>query len=132
MANRRRRDKLALCRKLLGGAAEDANQPLPRKYQSLYETFSGQSLQQCPAGRTGAMKLTEYLAPLSGQATALPTVTTRRALHLRLSIHLKLDTSWGVSQWYAATLNQPVPPPVVCKWERRILFVLRFLVAEEF
>ncbi len=67
LANRRRRAKLALCRNLLGGAAGHAvtNQPLPNDYQALYETITGQSLQQCPACRAGTLKLTEYLAPLS-------------------------------------------------------------------
>ena len=72
LANRQRRDKLALCRKLLGAAAEYANQPLPPDYQSLYETVTGQSLQQCPACRTGTMKLTEHLAPLSGTGNCAP------------------------------------------------------------
>lgn len=74
LANRRRREKLALCRQLLGSAAEppDPNQPLPRDYQLLYETVTAESLQQCPACRTGTMKLTEYLAPLSGVLTITP------------------------------------------------------------
>jgi hypothetical protein len=68
LANRRRRAQLTLCRQLLGSATvqPDSNQPLPRDYQSLYETVTGESLQQCPACRTGTMKLTEYLVPLSG------------------------------------------------------------------
>ena len=67
LANRRRRAKLALCRKLLGGAAGPTvtNQPLPNDYQALYQTVTGKSLQQCPACRAGTLKLTEYLAPLS-------------------------------------------------------------------
>jgi hypothetical protein len=67
LANRRRRHKLALCRKLLGEAAGPTvfHQPLPRDYQSLYETLTGQSLKQCPACHTGTMKLTQCLAPLS-------------------------------------------------------------------
>jgi hypothetical protein len=67
LANRRRREKLTLCRKLLSGAATHpvTNQPLPRDYQSLYETLTGQSLKQCPACRAGTMKLTELLAPLA-------------------------------------------------------------------
>ena len=74
LANRRRRQKLALCRQLLGSAAEspDTNLRLPRDYQSLYETVTGQSLQQCPACRAGTMKLTAYLAPLSGVLTFTP------------------------------------------------------------
>ena len=74
LANRHRRDKLALCRQLLNGTAGPTvtNQPLSRDYQSLYETVTGQSLQQGPACRTGTMKLTERLAPLSGVLNYTP------------------------------------------------------------
>jgi hypothetical protein len=67
LANRQRRHKLALCRTLLGAAASPTitNQPLPRDYQSLYQTVTGQSLMQCPACRAGTMKLTQSLTPLS-------------------------------------------------------------------
>lgn len=67
LANRRRRHKLALCRTLLGAATSPtiSNQPLPRDYQSLYQTVTGQSLKQCPACRAGTMKLTQCLAPLA-------------------------------------------------------------------
>ena len=66
LANRQRRHKLALCRTLLGTASPTiTNQPLPRDYQSLYQTVTGQSLKQCPACRAGTMKLTQHLAPLA-------------------------------------------------------------------
>ena len=67
LANRQRRHKLALCRTLLGAAAcpTTTNQPLPRDYQSLYQTLTGHSLKQCPACRAGTMKLTQCLGPLS-------------------------------------------------------------------
>ena len=67
LANRRRRHKLALCRTLLDAAASATitNQPLPRDYQSLYQTVTGQSLKQCPACRAGTMQLTQSLAPVS-------------------------------------------------------------------
>ncbi len=66
LANRRRRQQLALCRKLLAGLYAPAltSQPLPHDYQSLYEIVTGQSLKLCPVCRTGTMKLTERLAPL--------------------------------------------------------------------
>lgn len=82
LANRHRRDKLANCRKLLGSAVERTltNQPLPRDYQSLYETVTGQSLQQCPACRTGTMRLAEYLAPLSGAVNFITPVTAPQAI----------------------------------------------------
>jgi hypothetical protein len=68
LANRQRRHKLALCRKLLGDPAGQTVflQPLPRDYQSLYQTLTGHSLKQCPACRAGTMKLTQSLAPLPG------------------------------------------------------------------
>jgi hypothetical protein len=67
LANRGRRDKLALCRKLLGFELGNSItiQPLPRDYKSLYQTITGESLVQCSVCRAGEMRLTEYLAPLS-------------------------------------------------------------------
>jgi hypothetical protein len=72
LANRGRRDKLALCRNLLGHEVENSIsiQPLPRDYKALYQSLTGQSLGLCPACRTGTMKLTEYLAPSSRVANA--------------------------------------------------------------
>jgi hypothetical protein len=67
LANRRRREKLALCRKLLSDAVAHGvtNQPLPPDYQALYETVTGQSLVQCSACHAGKMRLIERLAPLA-------------------------------------------------------------------
>jgi hypothetical protein len=67
LANRRRREKLALCRQVLGCPAEppDPNLAQPRDYQAVYETVTGKSLRQCPACHAGTMKLTQSLAPLS-------------------------------------------------------------------
>jgi hypothetical protein len=81
LANRRRRQQLARSRQLLDATPTDTN-PLPRDYQELYKTVTGESLQQCPACGAGTMKLTEYLAPLSsgfsftpqGHSTAAPQV----------------------------------------------------------
>jgi len=72
LANRHRREKLALCRRLLSGAAAHpvSNQPLPRDYQALYETITGASLLQCSACRAGKMRLTERLAPLASLGCA--------------------------------------------------------------
>ena len=73
LANRRRREQLAHCRQLLGTTAPATdNNPLPREYQSLYQAVTGESLQQCPNCGLGTMKLTEYLAPLSGVLTFTP------------------------------------------------------------
>lgn len=60
LANRRRHEQLARCRELLGTTAQ-AIEPLPRDYKSLYETVTGESLQHCPACRTGNMK---FAAPI--------------------------------------------------------------------
>jgi hypothetical protein len=72
LANRRRRENLALCRRLLNGAAAHpvTNQSLPRDYQALYETITGASLVQCPACRAGKMRLTQRLAPLTSLGCA--------------------------------------------------------------
>jgi hypothetical protein len=75
LANRRR-GKLARCRQLLGAVAtpSDTN-PLPRDYQSLYETVTGESLQLCPACQRGTMKLTAYLSPLVAGVKPPPQLT---------------------------------------------------------
>jgi len=74
LANRHRREKLARCRQLLGSAAEqpDTNIPLPRDYQALFQTVTGQSLLLCPACGAGTMTLTEFLAPLLGALSRPP------------------------------------------------------------
>jgi hypothetical protein len=63
LANRRRGEQLARCRQLLG-AANTVGQTPPADYKSLYETVTGESLQHCPACRTGNMKFAAYLASL--------------------------------------------------------------------
>jgi hypothetical protein len=77
IANRSRKEKLALCRKLLG-VDEDyatANQPVPSDYKSLYESLTGESLAQCPACHSGKMSCTEILAPLGRSGTRFdPTI----------------------------------------------------------
>jgi hypothetical protein len=63
LANRRRCGKLARCRQLLGAVAtaSDTN-PLPRDYQSLYETVTGESLQLClPEGHNEVECLPEAI-----------------------------------------------------------------------
>jgi len=88
LANRSRREKLTICRTLLGSTAGQTviNQPLPRDYQALYETITGASLVQCPACHTGTMKLTEPLAPLESPGHCAP------HLHLTL-ITAAIDSS---------------------------------------
>ncbi|MGH8771105.1 MAG: IS91 family transposase [Burkholderiales bacterium] len=63
LANRRRREQLARCRQLLGTPAQPT-QPLPDDYKSLYQTVTGESLEHCPACRTGKMKFAAPLASL--------------------------------------------------------------------
>jgi hypothetical protein len=68
LANRRR-DELARCRQLLGTTDQTA-ESLSRDYQSLYQTVTGTSLQQCPACRTGTMKFFSSLAALTNNSAA--------------------------------------------------------------
>jgi hypothetical protein len=70
LANRRR-DELARCRQLLGAADQTVNS-LSQDYQSLYQTVTGTSLQQCPACRAGTMKFFSRLLALTNNS-ALPT-----------------------------------------------------------
>jgi hypothetical protein len=67
LANRHRREQLTRCRQLLDTAAQ-ATEPLPVDYKSLHQTVTGESLEQCPACRSGKMK---FAAPL-GSLVALP------------------------------------------------------------
>ena len=60
LANRCRREQLARCRQLLG-AATQATEPQPSDYKSLYQSITGESLEACPACRSGNMK---FAAPL--------------------------------------------------------------------
>jgi putative transposase/transposase-like zinc-binding protein len=65
LANRRRREQLARCRQLLGTTAQ-ATESLPHDYKALYETVTGESLELCPACRTGNMKFAAPLLSLVG------------------------------------------------------------------
>ena len=67
LANRHRREQLTRCRQLLDTAAQ-ATEPLPVDYKSLHQTVTGESLEQCPACRSGKMK---FAAPL-GSLVAMP------------------------------------------------------------
>ena len=67
LANRRRRHQLARCRHLLG-AAVPTTPSLPSDYKSLYETVTGESLDQCRVCRTGHMKFVGPLVPLLSYA----------------------------------------------------------------
>ncbi len=67
LANRRRHDQLARCRQLLG-AAVPTPPSLPGDYKSLYETVTGESLDQCRVCRTGHMKFAGPLVPLVSYA----------------------------------------------------------------
>jgi hypothetical protein len=70
LANRRRREQLARCRRLLGAEVQ-ATQPQPGDYKSLYLSVTGESLESCPACRAGKMK---FAAPL-GSLVAMPFVS---------------------------------------------------------
>jgi hypothetical protein len=71
LANRRRREQLARCRQLLGQATP-ATKPLPSDYKSLYETVTSESLERCPACRTGNMKFAALLVSLLGYGAHNP------------------------------------------------------------
>jgi hypothetical protein len=62
LANRRR-GELARCRQLLG-TPDQTVETLHQDYQSLYQTVTGTSLQQCPACHTGSMKFFAPFVPL--------------------------------------------------------------------
>ena len=68
LANRRR-GALARCRQLLG-MTEQTVEALCQDYKSLYQTFTGTSLRQCPACRAGTMKFLSSLVPLSHYAAS--------------------------------------------------------------
>jgi hypothetical protein len=63
LANRRRREQLARCRQLLGTTVQ-FTEPQPVDYKSLYQSVTGQSLESCPACRTGNMKFASPLGSL--------------------------------------------------------------------
>jgi hypothetical protein len=67
LANRRR-GELAHCRPLLG-TPDQTVESLSQDYQSLYQTVTGTSLQQCPACRTGTMKFCSSLVALRNNST---------------------------------------------------------------
>jgi Putative transposase/Transposase zinc-binding domain len=65
LANRRRGEQLARCRRLL--SATQTTEPQPADYKSLYQSVTGQSLESCPACRTSNMK---FAAPLGSLVPA--------------------------------------------------------------
>ncbi len=67
LANRRRRERLARCRQLLG-AGVPTTPSLPRDYKTLYETVTGESLDHCRVCRIGYMKFARLLVPLVSYA----------------------------------------------------------------
>jgi hypothetical protein len=71
LANRRRHDQLVRCRHLLG-AAVPTTPSLPSDYKSLYETITGESLDQCRVCRTGYMTFARVLVPLVSYAGSQP------------------------------------------------------------
>ncbi len=65
LANRRRREKLVRCRQLLGAA--QTTEPQSVDYKSLYQSVTGESLESCPACRSGNMR---FAAPLGSMVAA--------------------------------------------------------------
>ncbi len=79
LANRRRREQLARCRQLLGSTAQ-ATEPQPSNYKSLYETVTGESLESCPACRTGNMKFAAPLGSLVSYGASYSSVLAPQAI----------------------------------------------------
>jgi len=63
LANRHRRLKLALCRRLLALPCADLL-PSPADFRDLYQALTGQSLRRCPQCGVGTMVAIELLAPV--------------------------------------------------------------------
>ena len=67
LSNRRRGEKLTLCRQLLGMPAPEPETPAAAQpaadYAALYEKLTGSPLRQCPDCRQGRMTEIEILAP---------------------------------------------------------------------
>lgn len=70
LSNRYRRQKLAICRQLLGMAplekTPDTTNPV-RDYRDRYEQLTGFSLRECPACHQGCMVILKRLAAVSRQ-----------------------------------------------------------------
>jgi hypothetical protein len=63
MANCNRKEKLALCRKLLAAPIAELLPNPKRDHRDLYEGLTGQSLRLCPKCKTGVMATSEILKP---------------------------------------------------------------------
>ena len=68
LSNRRRSEKLALCRRLLNMPVSDPSskaedQAADGDYRDRYEQLTGRSLRQCPLCKQGQMAPVEILAP---------------------------------------------------------------------
>jgi hypothetical protein len=63
MANCNRKEKLALCRKLLSMPIAELLPDPKRDHRDLYEELTGQSLRLCPKCKTGVMAVSEILEP---------------------------------------------------------------------
>ena len=62
LGNRHRKEKLELCRRLLGmPASAEPTDPTVRDYRDRYEQLTGDSLHQCPQCKQGSMLVIEIL-----------------------------------------------------------------------
>ena len=61
LGNRVRRQKLALCRKLLNSQPPPVESPQPLDYRDLFEKLTGRSLRQCPHCEAGQMRVVATL-----------------------------------------------------------------------
>jgi len=62
LANRHRRDRLALCRRLLNTPPPETNTQL-LDWKSRHQALTGESIDICPACHKGRMHLARILAP---------------------------------------------------------------------
>lgn len=69
LANRHRKQKLDLCRRLLEVTAAGYLPTLPADYKTCYQLLTGQSLDLCPQCRQGHMIRVLTVLPISRQAT---------------------------------------------------------------
>jgi hypothetical protein len=62
LGNRYRKEKLTLCRQLLGMPEEQATCDASLDYRDLYEELTGKSLRECPVCHKGCMRVIAVLA----------------------------------------------------------------------
>jgi hypothetical protein len=70
LGNRYRKQKLALCRQLLGMPEELPTCPPSNDYRDLYEKLTGRSLRECPVCHQGRMRVIALLQKANKHPTS--------------------------------------------------------------